>query len=537
MKERGFFGLLFLVAIAAALFLRCGDLSLRPLHNDEAINAFKVRKLWTTGEFRYDPHEYHGPTLYYASIPVLKAVSWARPDQPDEAGLRSVPLVFGVGLVLLAWGMTAGMGRVAAGMGALFVAVSPAFVYFSRYYIHEILLVFFTGLTFVALGRYRERPCVGWAAGIGAGIGLMYATKETFVFALGAMGMGILGAALGLGQGISEGWGSRCRRLGTEGWAQLRRVPASHWGLGLGMFVVVAGILFTSFLTNPAGALDALRTYLIWFERAGGGAQTPHVHGWSFYGERLIWYRFRGGPVWTEAALVAFALVGAVSGWVGSGARERRGEWARFLTGYSLSLAAVYSILPYKTPWCLLGFHHGLALLAGLGVVFLAGTGERSGWPRRVAVGLLVAAATVHLAWQGWRASREFAADFRNPHVYGHTSPDMFNLLEQIEELSGIDPGNRSMPVSVVAPDDNYWPLPWYLRRYDRVGWWSKLPEPLAGSVVVVATKVNASLEEKSGQAWIQAGMFELRPRYFVELYVEAGLWRRFLEARAAARR
>jgi predicted membrane-bound mannosyltransferase len=113
----------------------------------------------------------------------------------------------------------------------------------------------------------------------------------------------------------------------------------------------------------------------------------------------------------------------------------------------------------------------------------------------------------------------------------------MFNLLEQIEELSGIDPGNRSMPVSVVAPDDNYWPLPWYLRRYDRVGWWSKLPEPLAGSVVVVATKVNASLEEKSGQAWIQAGMFELRPRYFVELYVEAGLWRRFLEARAAARR
>jgi hypothetical protein len=87
-----------------------------------------------------------------------------------------------------------------------------------------------------------------------------------------------------------------------------------------------------------------------------------------------------------------------------------------------------------------------------------------------------------------------------------------------------------------MAPESNYWPLPWYLRDYGRVGWWDQVPEDPRASVMIAATRLKAGLEEKSGEAWRMVGLFELRPRYFLELYVEAGLWRRFLEARAAER-
>src|SRR5690606_37415432 len=69
---------------------------------------------------------------------------------------------------------------------AAWTAVSTAMVYYSRYYIHEMLLVLVTFVTFAACWRYACHPRAAWALVAGAGVGLMYATKETFVFALAA---------------------------------------------------------------------------------------------------------------------------------------------------------------------------------------------------------------------------------------------------------------------------------------------------------------------------------------------------------------
>ena len=34
-------------------------------------------------------------------------------------------------------------------------------------------------------------------------------------------------------------------------------------------------------------------------------------------------------------------------------------------------MVVVYSFLPYKTPWCLVGFYYGMLLLAGVGAAQL----------------------------------------------------------------------------------------------------------------------------------------------------------------------
>ena len=59
----------FLAVIALALALRLPQLRLRPMHNDEAVNAMKFRALWMENNYKYDPNEFHGPTLPYFTLP------------------------------------------------------------------------------------------------------------------------------------------------------------------------------------------------------------------------------------------------------------------------------------------------------------------------------------------------------------------------------------------------------------------------------------------------------------------------------------
>src|SRR5206468_4093392 len=98
--------------------------------------------------------------------------------------LRLLTVLFGVGLILLLPLIADGLGRGATFCAAVLTAVSPAMVFYSRYYIHEMLLVFFTLLALCAGWRYIRSRKLGWALLAGAAIGLMQVTKETFIFTL-----------------------------------------------------------------------------------------------------------------------------------------------------------------------------------------------------------------------------------------------------------------------------------------------------------------------------------------------------------------
>src|SRR5438046_7212875 len=144
MKRRS--ALALLLAVAGALALRVPSLDTRPLHNDEAVNAVKVSELWKEGRYAYDPDEYHGPTLHYATLPFLWLSGARNSDELADATLRLAPVVSGVGLIVLLLLLADGLGREAVAWAAIFTAVSQAMVFYSCYFIHNILLMFFTSI-------------------------------------------------------------------------------------------------------------------------------------------------------------------------------------------------------------------------------------------------------------------------------------------------------------------------------------------------------------------------------------------------------
>ena len=67
-----FIVLILLAAVVAAAF-RLPGLEQRPMHGDEAVNAFKLGETLERRGYEYDPHEYHGPTLNYLAL-IFKSV-------------------------------------------------------------------------------------------------------------------------------------------------------------------------------------------------------------------------------------------------------------------------------------------------------------------------------------------------------------------------------------------------------------------------------------------------------------------------------
>ena len=498
-----------LLASAAALALRAPKLATRPLHNDEAVNAVKVSELWQHGRYAYDPDEYHGPALHYATLPFLWLSGARNSDELDDATLRLAPVAFGVGLIFLLVLFVDGLGRLALAWAAIFTAVSPAMVFYSRYFIHEMLLVFFTALTLGAGWRYWQTRSARWAVVAGVGLALMFATKETFVISLAAMGLA----------GVVTAWCAVDKTHRIRGLLALWNWK--HAALALSAAFAVWLLLFSSFFTNLPGCLDSVRTYLPWLKRAGG--QSPHNHPWSFYLERLAWFHPAKGPVWSEGLILILAAVGTAVSLVG-----KKSPLLRFLALYTIILTALYSVISYKTPWCLLNFYLGLILLAGIGASAVVDFFRRRSL-KAVAVGVLLAL-TLQLSWQAWRASFVYSADRRNPYVYAQTVPDLLNLVQRTEGIARVASTGFETVVKIIAPGSDYWPLPWYLRRFKHLGWYEKLPDDPFAPIVLSSSKLNARLDEKSDRKWIMAGLSELRPGKFFELYVELELWKKYVE-------
>jgi len=534
-----------ILAIAAGAFaFRLPHLDIRAMHTDEAVHAVKLGILMDTGTYTYNPNEYHGPTLYYFTLPFLWLTgvhSYA--EIPSEVPLRIVTVIFGVGLIMLLLLIRDGIGRPAAACAAALTAVSPAMVFYSRYYIQEVLLAFFTFTAIAAGWRYYRSRNIWWALLAGISLGLMYASKETCVIAYGCM----LVAAV-----LTTVWNRKIVPLEvaptsdgktTQGKEQSLLNP---WHIAAVILVaaIVAALCLTAALTQPRAILDSMLTYVQYVHRASTGDSSTsgsglHNHPWYYYVRMLAYARYGSRLWWSEAFILLLALVGLAATLRSRSLAEMHIGFARFLAIYALLMTVTYSAIPYKTPWCMLSFLHGLILTAGIGAAAVYGRFKNR--PVRVIMCILMFTGLYHLGLQSYRGSFVYHSDSRNPYVYGHTSTDLLKLVDRVEQIAEVHPDGYDMLVEVVVPGADYWPLPWYLRRFSRVGYWDALPdrEHLAspavhsahGPLIITSPSLEHELRAEL-QSPYQTEYFGLRPDVLLVTYIKSDLWEEFLEGR-----
>jgi predicted membrane-bound mannosyltransferase len=399
MKHRGWELLGWTVLVAAALAVRLIGLADRPFHHDESQDAYFSWLFFTSGDYTYRPI-LHGPLRFYLTAGMFGAFG------DSDFTARLAPALMGTLMVPLAALLRGQLGRIAALSAGIALAFGPSYLYYSRFAREDIYIACITLALLAVTFRFLQRPRRHQPALIGALLALSFATKESTFITVFVAGTFFI-AALAV-QARRHGWRDAplVRAITAVGW--------EPWAWALAAFAAVFTLLFTVFLTNPAGLWDGIHDGLAyWLAQHGPG---------------------RGEKEWYFYIVVLFAE-----------------EWP------ALVLGAVGAVATLRRPTLLT-----LLLLAGVGVQAIWEARRR--WAR--AVGLTaVAACALYAGYASWTANVEHGADPREFLVTTQSAEQVKGVRDEVRALTArAQREGRDVQILVDAAEGATFPWAWYFR-------------------------------------------------------------------------
>jgi uncharacterized protein (TIGR03663 family) len=533
--RRGAWWLLAAALALGAFLFHLPRLAERPMHTDEAVHAVKLGILLETGQYEYNPHEYHGPLIYYAALPFVWASGATTMAQiPDERPLRLPIVLFSALLVAAVVISGVGIGRLEAFVAAALFALSPAFAFYGRYYIQEVPFVFFCFVGLACAWQMLQTRRWRWAIAAGLATGCAIALKETWIMIMGAAAL----TALLLHMTTSTGLPPR-----PVQWKKFGTLVLASGALALFTGVVLLSNFFQSpeAVTHTFAALGGYVNRGISGDSSTFGSNV-HDHPWYYYFQLLIAPPVDGPWLWTEAGTMALGLIGLVAA-IGKWTTEPR-PW-HFIAIFTLLVTGFYSAIPYKTPWNVLPLFAGWTLLAGRGAGALLASLERllarPGYPTALSRIFQAAVVLSLLAWAGclamqtYRATILRPADIRNPYAYSATSPNLLRLASRAGQIAAVAPRHHDMIIQVISPGNDYWPLPWYLRRFPLIGYYTDMQEASPAAAIIIATQ-STETDAPTPELPASAGprmqeFYGLRNDVMLSVYIQQDLWDKFMAA------
>ena len=475
---------LFPVLALFAFLIRLPQLGVRPMHTDEAINAYIVGRVMAGEAYHYDPHDRHGPALAAVTVPVVRLLGSRSFSDLTEVQLRLVPVIIGTATILLLWWGAGFLGFWTSLIAAAWFAFAPLPVYYNRYFIHETLFVAATlGLILSGLQLVKMNSFFfGALAGISAA--LMLACKETAVLHFIALGVAVLVV----------------QRVRRENFFIIR-VSSQNITVAATVFAGIIILLFTWFGQHWKGLGDLLQAGPQLIRRAGGeGHEKP---AW--------YYAWVLGGSWADSVFLLLATLGIYWSFR---AKETQYQKARLLLAiYALAISAIYCGIPYKTPWLALNLWLPLSIMAGVGIEQLLKLSPARSYRWTVCCGAVALAALVSKETM----LRVFTApsDVKNPYAYSHPVEDLFRLEPRIAEIVH-DRHLETPRIAVITADP--WPLPWYFRKYPNIGYWQ--PGNDSGTADFYITSQDAINNPVPRIEHCHSEFFGLRPEELVVLWI-----------------
>ena len=440
-----------LAVLSLALALRLWILDVRPPHFDEGVNGGFADLIQRNGAYRYDPTRFHGPLHFYVLF--LSKCLFGR----NLWALRGPTVLVGVITVaLLLFPLRRFFSATTCLIAGLAMAVSPAFVYYQRDAIHESWLVLFMVMAFLGwLGLWQRRARADlWM--LTAGVTGMVLTKETYAIHLGC--------ALLV-------W--PCARLWSEVFPSfdppVDKRQSLDWrdvvfAIGCGVAVIV--FFYSATLFHPEDLRGLFETFAAWWRT--GVADKGHIKPWYYWLKVLV--RYEWFMVFGVVAAFRFVLADADS--------RLRG-----LAIYALGVLTAYTIISYKTPWCIIAIGWPFLVLGAAWMTEWLEAASFSAARDRIlqlAVGLLVVALCTADGWRAWRLNFVDYTNEREMYAYVQTYESLSNFTDPLLELARADPRNYHLRGFIVC--DKSYPVPWLLGDFSRVGYYGRKkrkPDPV----------------------------------------------------------
>lgn len=523
MKLHDAIALLILLAFAAVLRTDFGEFFnksdsysfARPVHADEATQAYISANLLENGELRYDPKHHHGPLPHYIHNAIVRPLGVKNLAQLQIWQLRIQPLIAGLLSIFLVYQITrqaaAEKKSPAPFIALLLAASSPLLAYYNHTAIPEstfallaLALPFFASKFLTTLDKPPpkkntgklppKKPCVAFARlrshnkraaqnatalqllAVALIAAFLHATKETCTL----LALSWIAALLIL---CPKKILPVLRAIG------LRKILATAT-----LAILVSAFLYTQFFTHPQGFLDSYRSYFIY------ETNPAHAKPWFYYLQNILTLRQTAGVFYGELAITALALLYLVqklpnklrrqnvAANVSSQAKTPAKQNAEtspanahrqaaaknfsiqpstlslslptFLAVSALIQILIYSILPYKTPWLMITPVLYLVPAAGQAAADIL---VRCLRPLKIPALILFLAVTTLILFANTKQLIHATLTTPDkpdiPLIYVPTTREADRQLRALSD--------KLPPQTLIAViGDDYWPLPWYLRQH-----------------------------------------------------------------------
>jgi uncharacterized protein (TIGR03663 family) len=418
------------------------------------------------GFYRYDPTNYHGPLHFYVLLffqSLFGRNVWA---------LRLPVVLVSIACVWLALKFEPFVGKNVSRIAALAMAVSPGFVFYGRYAIHEVWLQLFSMMFIWGLLGLWRRGTLPYLWSAGVGLTGMILTKETYAIHVACALLAIPTLAISYA---------------------LNRVPdlkpaKQTWSwIDLAMIMIIGGFAIVFFYSgtffNWSGVKGLYLAFKAWTET--GAAGHGHEKAWDYWlGLMMPHFEIKRADFFGYELPMLAGLVLCLF------CQKFKNLNLRYLAIYGVGSLVAYSIVKYKTPWCIISFGWPLLFVFG-GVLLLVRPKHLRFTQRAIAVVLCISlGSSIWLNYFKCSSPEE-------PYAYVQTYNDMFKLTKPLLTLAKRDPSNYHLTGHLIR--SSVYPLPWVLGDFDRVGYYEggNMPANLDGDFLLVQQDKIKDVEPK----------------------------------------
>jgi uncharacterized protein (TIGR03663 family) len=488
--------------LGLAVFLRFLLLGMKPPHFDEGINGWFVDQVVKNGFYRYDPTNYHGPLHFYVLL--LFECLFGR----NLWALRLPVVLVSIGCVWLTLKFEPLVGRNVSRIAALAMAISPGFVFYGRYAIHEVWLQLFSTMFILGLlGLWRfGRLNYLWYAGMG--LAGMILTKETYAIHVACAILAI--PTLAVSYALSRVPDAKPAKQ-TWTWIDLAMV------LGVGAAAIV--FFYSGTFFNWDGLKGLYLAFKAWTET--GEAGHGHEKAWDY------WFKMMG-PSWEAGGenFTAYELPMLAGLILCVFCQKFKNLSVRYLAIYGVGSLVAYSYVKYKTPWCIISFGWPFLFVLGAWVLLVRPKNLRKVY---VTIGVLLCLSLVRSVWLNYfRCSSP-----TEPYAYVQTYNDIFKLSKPLLTLAKRDPSYYHLTGHLIR--SSVYPLPWTLGDFDRVGYYEggNMPANIDGDFLLVQQDKIKDVESKLKGAYYTEMMTLRNYQEPSKIFFSAKVFKEFFPGKA----